>query len=92
MVCHQPVHNPVCCFRMSTAHLPVPADPVCTLMISMQLTSTWCRFQHLQNDSRVCLRKLSVAPGEELCFMAKPLLFCLTWLFTFVSAFSHFSP
>ena len=55
----------VCCFRTSTAHLPVTADPVCTLMISMQLTSTWYRFQCLQNDSRVCLRKLSAAPGEE---------------------------
>ena len=29
--------------------------------------------------------------GPWLCFMAKLLLFCLAWLFSFVSAFSHFS-
>ena len=29
--------------------------------------------------------------GPWLCFMAKLLLFCLVWLLSFVSAFSHFS-
>ena len=29
--------------------------------------------------------------GPWLCFMAQLLLFCLAWLFSFVSAFSHYS-
>ena len=63
----------------------------------MQLTSsTWWGFQYLQNNSRIGLRILSIALDGELkilhfCFMPKLVLSCLSWLFSFISPFSHFS-
>ena len=58
-----------------------------------QLTpSTWRRFQDLQNSSKDMAQNIIYSPwggtkGPWLCGMAKVLLFCLAWLFSFFSAF-----
>ena len=70
---------------------------VSVLVGSVQLTSsTWWEFQYLQNSSKEMAQNIIYSPwggtkGPWLCLMAKVLLFCLAWLFSFLSAFSHFS-
>ena len=67
------------------------------LVGSGQLTSsTWWGIQYLQNSSKDRAQNIIYSPwgrtkGPWLCLMAKVLLFCLAWLFSFLSAFSHFS-
>ena len=67
------------------------------LVVTMQLTSsTRWGFQYLQNSSKSVAQNSTYCPwggtkGPCLCLMAKLVLFCLAWLLSFVSAFSHFS-
>ena len=67
------------------------------LVSSIQLTSsTWWRFQYLQNSSKAVAQNIinstwGRTKGPWLCLMAKVLILCLAWLFSFLSAFSHFS-
>ena len=67
------------------------------LVGSMQLTSSTCwGFQYLQNSSKDMAQNIIYSPWRRtkcpwLCLMAKVLLFCFAWLFSFLSAFSHFS-
>ena len=70
---------------------------VCVLVGRIQLTSPTCwGFLYLQNSSKVVAQNIIYSPwggtkGPWLCLMARVLLFCLAWLFSFLSAFSHFS-
>ena len=55
-----------------------------------------CLFHYLQNSSNDMAQNLTYSPwrrtkGPWLCLMAKVFLFCLAWLFCFLSVFSHFS-
>ena len=48
-------------------------------------------FQYLQNGSKdMVYSPWGRTKGPWLCLMVKVLLFCLAWLFFFLSAFSHF--
>ena len=68
---------------------------VYVLVVWIQLTSsTWWEVLYLQNSSKAMAQNIiySLWGGTKcslLCLMAKVLLFCLAWLFSFVSAFSH---
>ena len=74
----------------------VNSSGVHVLMGNIQLTSsTWWRFHYLQNISKdishnIIYGSWGGSKGPWLCLMAK-LLFCLAWLFSFLSAFSHVS-
>ena len=70
---------------------------VYVLMGSVQWTSsTWWGFQYLQNSSKDMAQSIICGPSQRtkgpwFCLMAKELLFFLAWLFSFLSASSHFS-
>ena len=69
----------------------------CMLGGSLELTSsTWWGFQNLQNSLKDMAQNIIYSPwgrtkGPWLCLLAKVLLFCLAWQFSFLSEFSHFS-
>ena len=82
----------------SQHHQPLgPKSRVNVFVGSIQLTSsTWWRFQYLQNISKDMVQNImyshwGVSKDPWLCLMASILLFCLAWLFYFLSAFSHVS-
>ena len=66
------------------------------LVVSMQLTSsTWwgvlVSAKQLKDMAQgIIYSRWGETKSPWLCFMAKLLLFCLAWLFSFVSAFFHF--
>ena len=70
---------------------------VYVLVGSIELTSsTWQRFQYLQNSSKDMAENITYSPWGRTkclwcCLMAKVSLFCIAWLFSFRSVFSHFS-
>ena len=70
---------------------------VSVLVGCRQLTSsTWWGFEYLQKSSKDVAWNIIHNPwwrteGPWLCLTAKFLLFCLAWLFSFLSAYSLFS-
>ena len=68
----------------------------CVLVVSKQVTSfTWWMFHYLHNSSNGMTQNVIYSPwgGTEcswLCLKAKLLLFCLSWLISFLSTFPHF--
>ena len=70
---------------------------VSVLVGCRQLTSsTWWGFEYLQKSSKDVAWNIIHSPwwrseGPWLCLTAKFLLFCLAWLFSFLSAYSLFS-
>ena len=76
-------HQPSCSYQPG----------VSVLLGSRQLTSsTWWGFQFLQNSSKDMAQSIIYSPWERtkslwLCLIAQVLLFCLAWLFSFLSAF-----
>ena len=69
---------------------------VCVLVGNKRLTSfTWWKFHYLHNSPKDMTQNVIYSPWGEtesswLCSKAKLLLFCLAWLISFLSIFSHF--
>ena len=62
---------------------------VYVLVGSIQLnSSTWWEFQYLQNSSKDMTQNIIYSPW--LCLMAKVILFCLAWLFSFLTSLIKF--